>query len=237
MMAAGPRAKRPPQSWFDAWFDRSKEGGEPVMARCWSGSDRRKADARLTRLAVLGWVAIVIMLAGLARPEARAAESGPMPDELRGFVAAEPGKPAAAIQVLDQGEQTVGLDAFRGRLVLVNFWATWCEPCVKEMPALDTLQTRFAGRPFSVLAISEDRGGLAVVRKYYDQHALDGLDIYTDAHGEAGRAFAIRGLPTTILIDASGQELGRVEGAVEWDAAAVAAQIEKFIAAGGRPKG
>jgi thiol-disulfide isomerase/thioredoxin len=205
------------------------------MARRCSGWDGKNTIARLFGPAMLGCAAIVIMLAVLARPEARAADQSPLPAELRGFVASEPAKPAPDIAVTDQTEQTVGLDGFKGRLVLVNFWATWCEPCVKEMPALDALQTHFAGRPFSVLAISEDRGGLPVVRKYYDQHGLDGLDLYSDAHGEAGRAFGIRGLPTTILIDAQGQELGRVEGAVEWDAPAVAAQIEKFIAA--IPKG
>ena len=177
--------------------------------------------------AALGLLAIVIMLALLARPQVRAEE--PMPAELKGFVASAPGKAAPAIGVSDQTEQTVDLASFRGRVVLVNFWATWCEPCVKEMPALDALQTRFAGQPLSVVAISEDRGGLPVVRKYYDQHGLDGLDIYSDPHGEAGRAFAIRGLPTSILIDRDGNELGRVEGAVEWDSSAVAAQIEKFI--------
>ena len=180
--------------------------------------------------AALGLLAIVIMLVLLARPQVEAAD--PLPAELKGFVASTPGTAAATISVTDQTAQTVDLASFRGRLVLVNFWATWCEPCVKEMPALDALQTRFAGQPFSVLAISEDRGGLPVVRKYYDQHGLDGLDIYSDPHGEAGRAFAIRGLPTSILLDRDGKEIGRVEGAVEWDAAGVAAQIEKFLAAG-----
>ena len=178
--------------------------------------------------AVLGWVAIVIMLAVLARPEARGDET--LPTELKGFVASAPGKPAPAISISDQTEQTVDLASFRGRIVLVNFWATWCEPCVKEMPALDALQTRFAGQPFSVVAVSEDRGGLPVARKYYDQHGLDGLDIYCDPHGEAGRAFGIRGLPTSILIDRDGNELGRIEGAVEWDTPAVAGAIEKFLA-------
>ena len=182
---------------------------------------------------LLGLAAIVIMFALLARPEARADD--PMPTELKGFVASAPGKAAPDIGVADQTEQKVDLSSFRGRIVLVNFWATWCEPCVKEMPALDALQTRFAGQPFSVMAISEDRGGLPVVRKYYDEHGLDGLDIYLDPHGEAGRAFGIRGLPTTILLDRDGNELGRIEGAVEWDASAVAAQMEKFLAAA--PKG
>ena len=175
----------------------------------------------------LGLLAIVIMLALLARPQVLAEDQ--MPAELKGFVASAPGKAAPAITVSGETEQSVDLQSFRGRLVLVNFWATWCEPCVREMPALDALQTRFAGRPFSVVAISEDRGGQPVVRKYYDQHGLDGLDIYCDPHGEAGRAFAIRGLPTSILIDRDGNELGRVEGAVEWDNDAVAAQIEKFL--------
>ena len=198
------------------------------MARRWSASGKRMGSRRTVPV-VLGLLAIVIMFAVLARPEARGDE--PMPPELKGFVASAAGKPVPAIGVTDQTEQTVDLESFRGRVLLVNFWATWCEPCVREMPALDALQTHFAGQPLSVVAISEDRGGLPVVRKYYDEHGLDGLDIYNDPHGEAGRAFGIRGLPTTILIDRDGKELGRVEGAVEWDSPSVAGVIEKFLAA------
>src|SRR3954447_15893146 len=121
MMAAGPRAKRPPQSWFD----RSTEGGEPVMAIRWSARGKRKGRRPVVR-AALGLLAIVIMLALLARPQVRA--EGPMPAELKGFVASAAGKAAPAISVSDQAERSVDIQSFRGRVLLVNFWATWCEP-------------------------------------------------------------------------------------------------------------
>ena len=126
---------------------------------------------------------------------------------------------------------------FRGKAVLLNLWATWCVPCRKEMPALDRLQARLGGPGFEVVALSIDKKGLPVVQAFYAELGLKALAIYVDDSGSAVRAVGALGIPTTLLIDAQGREIGRAVGAKEWDTAAVVAEIEQRIGrAPGPPK-
>ena len=126
---------------------------------------------------------------------------------------------------------------FRGKAVLLNLWATWCVPCRKEMPALDRLQARLGGPGFEVVALSIDKKGLPVVQAFYAELGLKALAIYVDDSGSAVRAVGALGIPTTLLIDAQGREIGRAVGAKEWDTAAVVAAIEQRIGrAPGPPK-
>ena len=109
---------------------------------------------------------------------------------------------------------------FRGRVLAVNFWATWCAPCVEEMPALDRLHAAVSGDRIEVVAISVDRGGLRQVAPFFAAHDLKHMPVYLDPTGASMRAFAIRGLPTTVVIDGEGREVGRLEGAAAWDSPA-----------------
>lgn len=121
------------------------------------------------------------------------------------------------------------LETRRGKVLLVNFWATWCAPCIAEMPALSALQKRFPDG-FEVLALSQDRDGAPVVAKFYEGMAIDNLPILLDTKGEAGRAIGGRGLPTTLLVDRQGREALRVEGGREWDQAPYVGMIEALLA-------
>ncbi len=127
--------------------------------------------------------------------------------------------PVPDVVSLDETGVERRLSDFNGRFVLLNFWATWCIPCVKEMPALLKLSQRWQaeGRAATVLPISLDRAGLAKVQEFYAQHGLSPLPLRNDKGGASGRAFALRGLPTSILIDAKGREIGRFEGDAPWD--------------------
>lgn len=128
-------------------------------------------------------------------------------------------EPAAIpdVQFATSEGETISLDRFAGKVVLLNFWATWCAPCVEEMPALDRLQAELGGDRFQVVAVSSDRSGAEAVAPFYEQHGLESLPIYLDPEGAVGRAFGIRGLPTTVLIDSQGREVARKEGVAEWD--------------------
>ena len=109
------------------------------------------------------------------------------------------------------------LSDWRGKVVLVNLWATWCAPCRKEMPALDRLQKELGSSKFEVVAISIDRTGLAGARKFLDETGVKNLALYADPTTKLSSVLKAVGLPVTVLIDAEGREIGRLVGPAEWD--------------------
>ena len=121
------------------------------------------------------------------------------------------------------------LSEFRGRGMVVNFWATWCAPCVAEMPALAQLSRALAPHDIAVMPLSSDRGGAAVVRRFYEARGLSGLPILLDPKGAAGRQFNLRGIPATIVIDKQGLWRARLDGAADWSGPAIAAQIRQLV--------
>jgi thiol-disulfide isomerase/thioredoxin len=125
--------------------------------------------------------------------------------------------------------ETITLAHFRGRVVLLNLWATWCAPCRREMPTLDRLQAALGGGDFEVLALSIDRTGLPAVKEFYQELGLERLPIYVDQTGAAQRALNALGLPTTLLIDREGNEVGRLLGPAEWDSPEMVGFIRGYV--------
>jgi thiol-disulfide isomerase/thioredoxin len=118
---------------------------------------------------------------------------------------------------------------WRGRVVLVNLWATWCAPCVEEMPALDRIAARLGGADFDVVAIAVDRQGDAVVRPFLEKLRLSRLALYLDSSNAVVRVLGAPGLPVSVMLDREGRELGRVLGAAEWDSPAFEALLRRAI--------
>jgi thiol-disulfide isomerase/thioredoxin len=129
----------------------------------------------------------------------------------------------------------LSLADFRGKVVLLNIWATWCVPCRKEMPTLDRLQAALGGTRFEVVALSIDRGGADAVRRFYDETGIQRLAIRVDTSSQVGFALATVGLPTTLLIDGGGRELGRLIGPAEWDAPEMVAFLKSTVEQQGEP--
>ena len=120
--------------------------------------------------------------------------------------------PSLALPALDGG--TAALTSFRGRSLVLNFWATWCAPCIRELPELDKL----AASPDApaVLAISADRGGAATVRPFLAAHPASHLRVLLDPHSEAVQALGVVGFPTTFVIDRDGHIRGQLVGPTRW---------------------
>ena len=145
------------------------------------------------------------------------------------FIMHEAPKPIAAIQFEDAQGQSRSLADFRGKIVLLNIWATWCVPCRKEMPALDRLQSMLGGPNFDVVPVSIDRGGMDVVRKFYAEIGIKRLGMYLDTSAKATRELGVVGLPTTLLVDRGGREIGRLIGPTEWDSREVVEFLKCMI--------
>lgn len=138
------------------------------------------------------------------------------------------------IQFQDGSGRARTLAEFRGKVVLLNLWATWCAPCREEMPSLDRLQTRLGGPDFEVVALSIDQQGVPAVRKFYDELGIKALQLYNDPSAQAGFKLATRGLPTTLIIDRTGREVGRRVGPAEWDAPKMVEELRGMVEASGR---
>ena len=144
-----------------------------------------------------------------------------------------PPVPAPLEAFQDLAGAPVHLADFKGGVVLLNFWATWCAPCIHEMPALDRLQSILAGEGLKVLAVSIDRGGDKVVPAFAEKLGLKNLALYLDPKSKLARAFGIAGLPMTFLIDKEGQVVRVLSGPAEWDSHQAVTLIRHYLKQGG----
>lgn len=157
----------------------------------------------------------------------------PLTGWMQNFTPADPIEPAQKLEVLEKDGKILSLNKFRGKLVLVNFWATWCAPCIREMPSLAKLQKMRGGKNFTVLALSQDFKEWAAVNPFLEKHKLDGLPIYVDRKSATGRKLKVIGLPTSVLLSREGKVLGQLKGIAEWDTPEALALIDYYSQLGG----
>jgi thiol-disulfide isomerase/thioredoxin len=143
-------------------------------------------------------------------------------------------KPLPELQFQDGAGRARSLAEFRGKVVLLNVWATWCAPCREEMPALDRLQAKLGGPDFEVVALSIDQQGAQAVRKFFDEVGVKSLRLYVDPSAQAGFKLATVGLPTTVMVDRAGREAGRRVGPAEWDSPKIVEELRGMIEAPAR---
>lgn len=129
----------------------------------------------------------------------------------------------------DVSRKPLTLNRFRGSYAVVNIWATWCSPCRAEMTSLDHLAQIEANDKLKIIPISIDRSGYASVRGFYKRLGLSRLPVYVDPSRSAMGALAIVGIPTTLIIDPEGREVGRVVGPAQWDAPVTVARFSKLL--------
>ena len=188
-------------------------------------------DNGATRLRIMTGLALALIVANSPGGASAASQScGEPPDTLAKFEATKQPEAAPDELFTDESDKERTLADYRGSGLIVNFWATWCAPCVKEMPALDRLAREVKNDGLIVLALSADREGAPVVRKFYDKNGIEHLPVAIDRISRVARALDVGGLPTTVMFDADGREVGRVVGTAEWDAPATVAFLRGCLA-------
>lgn len=151
-------------------------------------------------------------------------------DDMQGFVFAPELKPALQNQFLGPDERSYALGSFKGKVLLVNFWATWCAPCRHEMPSLNAVQKARQKDGIEVVTISIDRGdGSKATRFMQDVGATD-LTVYREPSNRMAGAFQVIAMPTTFLIDREGRVIGKFLGATEWNSPAAHALLDWALA-------
>jgi thiol-disulfide isomerase/thioredoxin len=123
----------------------------------------------------------------------------------------------------------VSLSSFRGKIVLLNLWASWCPPCIRELPALDRLQQRLGGEDFAVVAISLDRSPEPARAMFIDRLGLEHLDFFIEPAESLGKFFPVDVLPSNFIIDREGRAIGMLRSYVDWESRAADEFIERLI--------
>jgi thiol-disulfide isomerase/thioredoxin len=119
----------------------------------------------------------------------------------------------------DEAGNEISLEAYEGKIVFLNFWATWCPPCLAEMPSIDALQAELGGDNFEVVTIATGRNAIPSIKKFFDKAEITNLPILLDPKRDFSRANAVFGLPTTVILDTEGREVARMQGDADWHSA------------------
>jgi len=136
---------------------------------------------------------------------------------LAAFLVKTERKPLPDIEFFDGSGEAVKISQWKGRVVLINLWATWCAPCRKEMPALAELQARLGSKDFEVVAVSIDRKGIEASSAFLKETGAEALKLYVEPSSRILNELQALGLPATVLLDRQGREIGRLLGPAEWN--------------------
>ena len=135
--------------------------------------------------------------------------------------------PATTFTDREGGEHA--LSDWKGRVTLVNFWATWCAPCRKELPALDALNRDLGGDDFAVVTIAAGRNALPGIQRLFDEVGVETLPVYLDPKLQLSREMGVLGLPVSVLLDREGREIARMSGDAEWNSDSARAIVRALI--------
>lgn len=143
-----------------------------------------------------------------------------------------PTEPATVVWRTLEGDQ-ISLAEYAGKVVLLNFWATWCGPCMQELPGIDSIAAQLGSDRFAVIAVNLDAEPERNAQAFADRLGLTTLDLFVDPEFRSADALRLRGMPTTYLFDADGQLIGMLEGSAEWDAAESVELLHHYIRTAG----
>jgi len=148
--------------------------------------------------------------------------------DMRKLVISDAPQPVdGAFQTLEGEAQN--LAARNGKVRIVNFWATWCDPCRDEKPALDALNKSLSGEDFEVIAIATGRNSESSIKQFNSEVGIESLTSYVDPRGAMARQLGVLGLPVSIILDRDGREIARMTGGADWNSASARAIVERII--------
>lgn len=124
---------------------------------------------------------------------------------------------APVFSFVSENDEKHNLSDYKGKVVLLNFWATWCAPCVHEMPALDSLQGKFDKEKFVIVPVSLDTKGVEVVKKFLESKGIKNLPVLLDNEKSAFKLFGLKALPTSYIIDKNSDLRAGIMGLIEWE--------------------
>lgn len=181
---------------------------------------------------------VLAALIGFAAVPARAAEGDkfkpPLMEDMMKLEVYQDLKELPEVTLTQQGKGLTSLSETKGKVVLLNIWATWCPPCVKELPSLNALQTAMGSEDFQVIAVSLDKGteGQADAKKFMEENKLTALEPYVDGYEQLSKLDALKdvpGIPVTLLLDRKMRILARYQGDADWNGRAARAVIEYYL--------
>jgi len=173
-------------------------------------------ESKILLRVILVSVLALVLVTGIGINRWIIANGPPTTGSFDKFKPASKPAPVPAVEFTDANGNKINLRSLAGKFTVLNIWATWCAPCVAEMPSLEKLKETRENDHFTVITVSEDRGGKIAVDKFFKDHQLELLPRDIDPEDKLSAALALAGLPTTLLIDPQGNEIGRLEGDADW---------------------
>lgn len=187
----------------------------------------------MKRIGAVTLIGVVLAGAVLAAPAAQAADGPPISGSMEAFdVRAEP-RQMPETPFRNDGNEERTLAAFRGQVILVNFWATWCTGSWRELPTLERLQGTLGSDQFAVVIMSQDLRGWEVIEPFLKKRRFDFAESYFDEDFKLGDAIDLAPQMGSILIDRNGREVGRLDGPTDWDTPEAAALIQYYLDSAG----
>jgi len=183
-----------------------------------------KEEGGLPKIAVVGIVAVVIIVVAIVVLSGR-----------KKYEPINAGLDPIDFTLPDLDGKQVSLRDFRGKVIFLNFWATWCKPCEEEMPSMQTLYTALKGRPFEIVAVSIDTGDTSIVRDYAKKYGLT-FTILHDKKGAIKEMYKTTGVPETFIIDQNFVIAEKVWGPRDWSLRASVGMIIDLLQTGPRPR-
>ena len=147
---------------------------------------------------------------------------------LKNLIVHKDPKKLEKINFININNETIDLKKFENSLVIINFWATWCAPCIEEMPSLNRLQANTAFNNLQIIPINVGRDNIEKSKNFYKKLKIENLEIYFDKDVELAKKFLLRGLPTTVFINKKGEEFARIIGFVNFDDNKIIKWLQKY---------